>query len=260
MLGVDVATAQGTRETRTETRHVSNVPSHVGESAVLRVNEFAPEDLLGSLNQFEKKHAPDQLFVAGDDGLLRSGRRVSVVGSRKASPEALRRTRKLVRELVRHGVTVTSGLAAGVDTAAHEEAIDRGGRTVAVLGTPMDRVYPRENADLYTEIVRAHAAVSQFSIGTATRRGHFPKRNRTMALLSDATVIVTATPKSGTFHQGWEALRLGRHLLIMESLMSSRIPEVTELVAYGAQVLNDANLNHWLDHLPERVLEFDIEL
>ena len=260
MLGVDVATAQRTRETRSKPRHVSNDLLHGGESDVLRVTEFAPADLLGPLNQFEKKHAPEKLFVAGDDALLRSGRRVSVVGSRKASPEALRRTRKLVRELVRHEVAVTSGLAAGVDTAAHEEAIARGGRTVAVLGTPVNSVYPKENADLHAEIVRAHAAVSEFPLGTPTRRGHFPKRNRTMALLSDATVIVAANSKSGTFHQGWEALRLGRHLLIMESLVSSGVPEVAELMHYGAQVLSDDNLNYWLEHLPKRVAEFDFEL
>lgn len=260
MLGVDVATAQGTRETRPETRLVSNVPLHRGESAVLRVNEFAPEDLLGPLNQFEKKHAPQKLFVAGDDGLLRSGRRVSVVGSRKAAPDALKRTRKLVNALVSREIIVTSGLAAGVDTAAHNEAIALGGCTVAVLGTPLDRVYPKENADLYAKIVRGHAAVSQFSMGTPTRRGHFPTRNRTMALLSDATVIVTATPNSGTFHQGWEALRLGRHLLIMESLVSGGVPEVAELMQYGAQVLSDDNLDYWLEHLPKRVADFEFEL
>ena len=224
------------------------------------MNEFAPEELLGSLNQIERKHAPANLFVAGDVGLLRAGRRVSVVGSRRASTDALRRTRKLVRALVRNEVIVTSGLAAGVDTAAHRQAIALGGQTVAVLGTPVNRVYPTENADLHAEIVRAHAAVSQFPVGTPTRRGHFPLRNRTMALLSDATVIVAARSGSGTFYQAWEALRLGRGLLIMESLASRGVPEVADLLKSGAQVLSDANLNHWLDHLPERVIEFDFEL
>lgn len=260
MLDIGAASAQNTGERSAESWRVSNVPDHGSESEVLRVNEFAPEHLLGPLNRFERKHAPEKLFVAGDDQLLRSGRRVSVVGSRKASPDALRRTRKLVKALVRHEVTVTSGLASGVDTAAHKEAIARGGRTVAVLGTPVDRVYPRENAELHAEIVRSHASVSQFPSGTPTRRGHFPKRNRTMALLSDATVIVAANSKSGTFHQGWEALRLGRHLLIMQSLVSSGVPEVAELMQYGAQELSDANLDHWLEYLPERFVEFDLDL
>ena len=175
-----------------------------------------------------------------------------MVGSRKASTDALRRTRKLVRALVRNEVIVTSGLAAGVDTAAHRQAIASGGQTVAVLGTPVNRVYPKENADLHAEIVRAHAAVSQFPAGTPTRRGHFPLRNRTMALLSDATVIVAASSGSGTFYQAWEALRLGRDLLIMESLASRRVPEVADLLKSGAQVLSDDNLNCWLRQLSER--------
>lgn len=236
----------------------SAVP-HCGtdESQPIRVSEFAPEALLGPLNQLERKYAPDRLFVAGDHGLLRDGRRVSVIGSRNASPDALRRTRKLVRALVRRDVIVTSGLAAGVDTAAHRQAIASGGRTVAVLGTPVHRAYPQENADLHAEIARAHAAVSQFPPGTRTRRGHFPQRNRTMALLSAATVVVAASKGSGTFYQAREALRLGRDLLIMESLASRGIPEVTDLLKSGGQVLSDANLHQWLGRLAERGVESD---
>lgn len=226
----------------------------------IRFSEFAPEDLLGPLNQLKRKYAPEMLFVAGDPALLRTGRRVSVIGSRKASPDALRRTRKLVRALVRHEIIVTSGLAAGVDTAAHRQAIASGGRTVAVLGTPVNRVYPKENADLYAEIVRAHAAVSQFPLGTQTRRGHFPQRNRTMALLSAATVIVAASEGSGTFYQAREALRLGRDLLVMESLVSRGVLEVTDLLDSGAQILSDSNLNRWLGQLPERGVEFESHL
>lgn len=252
-----MARSEGSREAGTAAWHASEIHSRGGgQSQPTRVNEFAPEDLLGPLNQFERTHAPEKLFVAGDDGLLRSGRRVSVIGSRNASPDALRRTRKLVRALVRHEVIVTSGLAAGVDTAAHRQAIASGGRTVAVLGTPVNRAYPQENADLHAEIVRAHAAVSQFPLGTPTRRGHFPQRNRTMALLSAATVIVAANRGSGTFYQAWEALRLGRGLLIMESLASRGVPEVANLLNSGAQVLSDANLNHWLGQLQERRVEF----
>ena len=81
-----------------------------------------------------------------------------------------------------------------------------------------------------------------------------------MALLSDATVIVAARSRSGAFYKTWEALRLGRDLLILESFASRGVPEVADLLKSGAQVLSDAKLNHWLDHLPERVIEFDIEL
>lgn len=224
------------------------------------VVEFAPEDLLGPLNAVERKHAPQKLYVIGDEGLLRAGRRVSVVGSRKASSASLKRSRKLARALVAHDITVVSGLAAGIDTAAHRAAIEQGGRTIAVLGTPVQQAYPKENRDLHEQIMRDHAAVSQFPAGASVGRRNFPMRNRTMALLSNATVIVAAGQRSGTFHQGWEALRLGRDLLIMESLVSTKIPEIEQLINYGAQVLSDTNLTHWLSSIHERVVDLDLVL
>jgi DNA processing protein len=104
--------------------------------------EWSPEDLIGPLNEVERKNAPERLFLAGDADLLRSGRRVSIVGSRKVSPEGASRTRGLVKVLVEREITVVSGLAEGVDTAAHETAMNEGGRTIAVLGTPLDKHYP----------------------------------------------------------------------------------------------------------------------
>lgn len=81
-----------------------------------------------------------------------------------------------------------------------------------------------------------------------------------MALLSNATVIVAADRRSGAFYQGWEAIRLGRDLLIMESLLSTKIPEIEQLMHYGAQVLSDTNLTHWLASLHERVVDLDLVL
>ena len=222
------------------------------EASLVEIRGFAIEDLLGPLNEVERKFAPEKLFVAGDEGLLKSGRRVSIVGSRRATSDAIRRTRKLTRILVARGVTIVSGLAEGVDTAAHCAAIGCGGRTVAVLGTPVDRAYPKSNSELHREIVDSHVAVSQFPRGTPVRPRNFPLRNRTMALISDATVIVAAGERSGTIHQGWEALRLGRDLLLLESLAQSNIAWVRELTDYGAEVLGDSNLDYWLDSLPER--------
>jgi hypothetical protein len=108
--------------------------------------EWSPEDLIGPLNEVERKNAPERLFLAGDADLLRSGRRVSIVGSRKVSPEGASRTRGLVKVLVERGITVVSGLAEGVDTAAHETAMNEGGRTVAVLGTPVPPQNPVDGA------------------------------------------------------------------------------------------------------------------
>lgn len=217
------------------------------------VRDLAPQDLLGPLSECERRHAPDVLYVAGDAELLQTGRRVSIIGSRQASANGIKRARKLAKALVARDITVVSGLASGIDAAAHSAAMEHGGRTVAVLGTPLDVVYPKANKALLREIVASHVAVSQFPSGTPTRRHHFPMRNRTMALLSDATVIVAAGERSGTVHQGREALRLGRDLLVTASLAAKGLAWVAALCSRGAEVLTDQSLEAWLDALRERV-------
>jgi len=210
-----------------------------------------PEELLGPLGEVEKKHAPKELYVAGDVTLLTKRARVSIVGSRKASPLGLKRAAKLAAMLVERGVVVVSGLAEGIDTAAHLAAIEHGGRTVAVLGTPLDECFPAENQALQDRIMREHLAVSQFAPGKRLGAKAFPMRNRTMALLSDATVIVEAGEKSGTIHQGWEALRLGRLLYIMESLVKEGHEWTSEMQRYGALVLSEATKDLFLESIPE---------
>ena len=144
-----------------------------------------------------------------------------------------------------------SGLAAGVDAAAHKAAIDQGGRTVAVLGTPLDTYYPTANKALQQRIMAEHAAVSQFPSGYPATPKNFPMRNRTMALLSDATVIVEAGEKSGTRHQGWEALRLGRLVFIMANIVERKnLGWVKEMLGYGADVLSRDNLCSMIENLP----------
>jgi DNA processing protein len=112
-----------------------------------------------------------------------------------------------------------SGLAKGVDTAALSSAIASGGRTVAVIGTPLQKAYPIENAELQAEIAEHHLLISPFAEGEAVFRGNFPKRNRVMALLSDATVIVEASDTSGTLHQAAECIQRGRWLFILKSVV-----------------------------------------
>jgi DNA processing protein len=210
-----------------------------------------PADVLGPLNEIEAKYAPPQLFLAGDRTLLKWGPRVSLVGSRKASKEGLQRARRLARTLVERDIVVVSGLAAGIDRAAHEAAIEAGGRTIAVLGTPLWQYFPKENRELQDTIARDHLLVSQFSDSQPTLPGNFPIRNRTMALLTDATVIVEAGEKSGTVNQGWEALRLGRLLFLLESVACN--PDLSwpkDLIGYGAQVLSRDNLDVVIENLP----------
>ena len=210
-----------------------------------------PAEILGPLDDVEQKHAPHRLWVQGDTSLLTRGARVSVVGSRQASEIGLQRAAKLARLLVSNGVVVVSGLAEGIDAAAHVHAMEAGGKTVAVLGTPLERTFPAKHRGLQERIGREHLLVSQFGPGTKTFPSHFPLRNRTMALLSDATVIVEAGPKSGTLHQGWEALRLGRQLYVLESLANRGFDWLTDLQGHGAQVLSDRNRELFIESLPK---------
>ncbi len=215
-------------------------------------NRFGTESLLWPFNDQEQKFAPPELFVAGNADLLRAGPCVAIVGSRKASPQGLDRARKLADLLTQHGVIVVSGLAAGIDTAAHETAIQCGGRTIAVLGTPLDDCFPQQNAALQARIMREHLVVSQFAPGTTVGKHTFPMRNRTMALIADATVIIEATDQSGAINQGWEALRLGRPLWIAKSLFEH--PDVTfpdKLAFYGAEALTESTLPRLLALLPK---------
>jgi DNA processing protein len=212
---------------------------------------FPTEGLLWPFNDQERKFAPRELFVAGDSDLLRVGPCVAIVGSRKASPEGLARARRLAKLLTEEGVIVVSGLAAGIDTVAHETSIECGGRTIAVLGTPLDACFPPQNAALQHRIMSEHLAVSQFAPGTVIGKHTFPMRNRTMALIADATVIIEATDKSGTINQGWEALRLGRPLWIAASLFTASLKFPEELGAYGAAALTTDTLPGLLSQLPK---------
>lgn len=165
----------------------------------------------------------EMLYFLGSWELAESPRRVAVVGTRKVSSEGAARTRKLVRTLVEHDFTIVSGLAQGVDTIAHQTAIDHGGRTIAVIGTPISEVYPKENNELQHHIASNYLLVSQVPVlryksqGAHVNRFFFPERNKTMSALSDATIIVEASETSGTLTQARAALNQGRKLFILES-------------------------------------------
>jgi DNA processing protein len=213
-----------------------------------------------ALNEIEAQHAPPVLFGAGDWSLLQGAARVSVVGSRKVSEAGRRRAASLAAWLVRNDFLVVSGLAEGVDTAAHQTAIDEGGRTIGVIGTPLQEAFPAKNRDLQRFMATHHLVVSQFPSGTKVLPGNFPRRNRTMALLSHATVIVEAKDGSGTFHQGWEALRLGRPLFIPQSCFDdATLKWPQEFVRFGACVLSEDDWEPILDYLPDTTAQWSVD-
>lgn len=214
------------------------------------------EEILGPLNEIEKRYAPLQLYIAGKRDILESGPRVSIIGSRRASENGLENTRLLVQRLVKHQVVIVSGLALGIDTIAHKTAINECGKTIAVIGTPLDQCYPQQNCDLQKEIMRNHLAISQFPSGHPIQRKNFPMRNRTMALISHASIIVEASDTSGSLSQGWEALRLGRPLLILDANRKLKWPQ--DMTKYGATILSITQIKNLLDILPASGTRVDV--
>lgn len=166
---------------------------------------------------------------------------VAVVGTRAPSPEGAQLARRLVKLLVEHDRTIVSGLAKGIDTIAHETALAARGRTIAVLGTPLNRPYPRENEPLQRRIAEQFLLISQVPVlgydelGHNIRRGLFPQRNITMSALSGATIIVEVNQSRGSFSQAKAALDQGRTLILLPPCFDK--PDVTwpeELLAKGA--------------------------
>ena len=137
---------------------------------------------------------------------------VSIVGSRKTSPYGRWITEKVSQELSRHGVTIVSGMARGIDSLAHWGAISAGGRTIAVLGCGVDVIYPSENRNLFRKIIDCGAVLSEFRMGSPPEAGHFPKRNRIISGLSLGVVVVEASTKSGSLLTAGYALEQGREV------------------------------------------------
>jgi DNA processing protein len=170
------------------------------------------------------------------------GPRVAIVGSRRPSPYGEAVAEQLAADLARAGVIVVSGLALGIDAAAHRGALVGGGVTVAVMGTGVDIVYPAAHGKLAEEIVAAGGAlVSQFPDGTAPRRHNFPARNWTMATLSDAVVVVEAVEGSGALITAEAALDLNKEVLAVPGSVFSPLSVGThQLIRDGAQLVQNA--------------------
>jgi len=182
----------------------------------IRVHTVLDPEYPGSL-----RVAPDRpplIFVAGE---YRSEdrRSVAVIGSRSASRIGLERARDVAAELVNSSYTVVSGLAEGIDTAAHSAALDRRGRTIAVIGTGIRRCYPTQNAPLQRRIASGGAVISQFLPDTGPSRTNFPKRNAVMSGLTLATVVIEASPTSGARTQVRFAQAQNRPVFLAQSLL-----------------------------------------
>ncbi|WP_448560550.1 DNA-processing protein DprA [Trichothermofontia sp.] len=177
---------------------------------------------------------------------------IAIVGTREPSEYGRRWTRRIATALARQGVVVVSGMAEGIDTEAHTACLEAGGRTIAVLGTGVDQIYPRRNQELYHRILKQGWVTSEYPAGTQPDRLNFPRRNRIIAGLARAVLVMEAPAKSGALITAYQANEFGREVYVLPgSLDNPRSHGCLGLLQRGAQViLNEGQLLEHLGAIP----------
>jgi DNA processing protein len=183
---------------------------------------------------------PALLYVAGNANLL-SSRALSIVGSRNGTPQGLKNAQSFARAFSEAGLTIVSGLAIGVDSAAHRGGLEGRGSTIAVLGTGIDIVYPRRNGPLAREIVSRGALISEFPLGTPPNAGNFPRRNRLISGLSRGCLVIEAALDSGSLITARLAAEQGREVFAIPGSIHSPLSKGCHaLIKQGAKLVESA--------------------
>ena len=218
----------------------AQVDGELEKAAQINVAILTCQDPLFPQRLLHIYDCPVLLYVKGElSGLDVS---VAVVGSRKASAYGKYTTERLCRELALSGVTIVSGMARGIDASAHRGAMSVKGRTVAVLGSGLDVIYPPENESLYHEISVCGAVVSEYSFGTRPNASNFPARNRIISGMSLGVVVVEATEKSGSLITARIALEQGREVFAVPgSIDEAGSRGTNRLIKEGAKLVEDVD-------------------
>ncbi len=186
-------------------------------------------------------HPPPFIFYQGDP-VFEDEAAIAVVGARVPSPYGRKMARQIADGLARAGVTVVSGLALGVDGLSHEAALAAAGRTIGILGSGLDVMYPREHADLARQVTQHGAVISEFPFGAPPARENFPKRNRIISGLAQGTVIIEARKISGALSTARHALEQNRDVYAVPGPAGSALSEGTNnLIKAGAQLITSAD-------------------
>lgn len=217
-------------------RHLLWLGEDPGQRHILTLGDPAyPPDLL------EIADPPVMLQVQGQLDVLRHPRRLAVVGSRHPTPQGRENARDFSHALGELGVCIVSGLAQGIDGAAHEGALDAGAPTIAIVGTGLDRVYPRQHAALAKRIAAQGALVSEYLVGTPPLAPNFPQRNRIISGLSQGTLVVEAALQSGSLITARVATEQGREVFaIPGSIHSPQSKGCHALIRQGAKLVESA--------------------
>jgi DNA processing protein len=204
-------------------------------SSGARLVTFISADYPKSL--FEIPDPPPFLYVLGE--LRCHETSIAIVGSRRATAYGLQTTARLAEALARHGVSVVSGMARGVDTVAHKGALAAGGRTIGVLGCGIDKVYPPENRKIFQEMAEKGCLVSEFPLGTVPLAENFPRRNRIISGLSRGVLIVEAAENSGSLITAQYALEHGRDVFAVPGNISFATSRGSNrLIKQGAKLVD----------------------
>lgn len=189
----------------------------------------------------ELTRPPESIFTIGDETILRMApnRLVAIVGTRDASPYGVRVAAALAEAFTKAGVGVVSGLARGIDSAAHRAALEAGGKTIAVMGTGVDVPYPVGHRRLHAEIAAKGLVLSENEPGSPAGPGCFPRRNRIIAGLARVTIVVEAPYKSGAINTATQALEAGRVVAAVPGPIDSpRSAGANLLLRDGAQIIH----------------------
>jgi DNA processing protein len=221
-------------------------------------DENEPDEIMGKLDQlgiraFHLRHteyparlaetprAPSVIYVKGTM-LAADEHAIAVVGSRDATPYGVEMTRRISYDLARAGVTVVSGLARGIDSASHKAALEAGGRTMAVLGSGLDRIYPQRNIPIAEKIVRDGALQTEYPPGVSALPQHFPRRNRVISGLCHGVLVVEAAFKSGSMLTVSWALEQDRDVFAVPgSALSDKSKGTNWLIQQGAKLTASAD-------------------
>ncbi|HIJ80814.1 MAG TPA: DNA-protecting protein DprA [Desulfuromonadales bacterium] len=204
-------------------------------SSGARLVTFVSGDYPKSL--FEIPDPPPYLYVKGE--LRSAGPSIAIVGSRRATSYGILTTGKLAEALASHGICVVSGMARGVDTAAHKGALQAGGRSIGVLGCGVDTIYPPENRPLFERMAEKGCLISEFPLGTMPLAENFPRRNRIISGLSSGVLVVEAAEKSGSLITAQYALEQGRDVFAVPGNISFATSRgCNRLIKQGAKLVD----------------------
>ncbi|MGB4066133.1 MAG: DNA-processing protein DprA [Azonexus sp.] len=209
--------------------------SQPGQHILTLADDAYPKALL------EIADPPSLLYVRGNPTILKM-RCLAMVGSRNATPQGLQTSENFAKTLAGKGLCIVSGLALGIDAAAHRGALAAGGDTIAVIGTGADRIYPARNKELALAIVEHGAVISEFPLGTPSIAANFPRRNRIISGLSRGVLVVEAAPESGSLITARLAGEQGREVFAIPGSIHSPVARgCHKLIKQGAKLVETAN-------------------